>query len=486
MKVSSDRMSKTKKTKIELMGLEKYNVDIKSESPALLKSLIIQPVTKIKVINGNIKDTVFKPETLGFVSYAKGSGNGNNLVAYQTVILRRGKSGQPRLDWNTLYSPIFYKEKSITELLNIGVKYSILLETLPLEANITNMTDADFLGWIVAKTYFLHHIITTYSFGPNKHTWPDRNNHILNRLINLPNDFANDPDHVRELYRPITKRADCIVAVRELEAKQVQCVASYNLKRIGREIQALKIVEKTAKTYFFTTLNEECFLTTGENLYKEKLFWLKKNNGKNNKVNTAAGYDNVAGASYSDYVTNRDNTLSDHTEEVTIESPSVYTFRDDNVEYPEPPAVGNMPEGDEYARDTDENLPVQKKVNLSFKIKNGITYHKSYKGINEDYEEDDIADSPIYREKYMGITPGDIEPKRKGVLKDKYQKYVELYDNNNIAVDINPDGKMIITHKPEDDWVPSAIAGKKINKTEEINHTEAQILNALKGVVSDR
>lgn len=280
-----------KRSKRDLEALKEHGVDPKLKSPDILENLLVKPATKIQVIDGSVTDTTFLPETLGFVSYIKGSGNGNNLMTCQTVILRRGKSGRPRLDWSTLITPVFYNAKSIIEIMGLNIKYSVLIEKLPVESDITIMTDADFLGWITSKTLFLHHLTQNYGKNGGKITWPMGKHHILNAILAIPRNFDGDPDYIRELYRNTDKRAECIFNIRQMEVKLVQYIAKYNIFLLDRIRKAIKAVENKAEKWDYTTISRDCLAATYEKFNAQEKLWKKRIHAKpNNSTNEASDY----------------------------------------------------------------------------------------------------------------------------------------------------------------------------------------------------
>jgi len=267
------RAQRRAKNKLNPKELEKRGIDIKQESPDILKNNIIPPATKFQVLEGDIRDGTFLPETLGFISYWKPSGNGSNIAAYQTVVLRRGKSGRPRLDWNTILTPYYHEQNSITRLMGIDCQYNVIMEPISIEQNILKMTDADFLGWIVSKNLYLHNLATNgYSKNPSNSPWPQSKTHILNRLRNLIRAFGNDPDHVREEFRHASKRVECITALREMESILLHSSTIYNMEIIKRRKSALMNLEKKADKWDYLTISKECIKNTLTELIEEEKF----------------------------------------------------------------------------------------------------------------------------------------------------------------------------------------------------------------------
>ena len=198
---------------------------------SMLYEGIVCPAERFKV-SPLISNNIFKPGTLGFFShYKRCLSNAHTLAEAKVVVIRRGKSGKHRLDYNTLSFPtVFFADD--TYIYNYLEKhnshpYTVVMEPAPMQnIKLKSLGRLDFLGWALAKVMFLRNIdrnYMQYSF------WPKKQTNILNIFKDSISQQGSERLEEFELmFAAPQSRLVAITAIREMESTLARAMSAYN------------------------------------------------------------------------------------------------------------------------------------------------------------------------------------------------------------------------------------------------------------------
>lgn len=210
-------------------------------------------------VGTNSEDGVYKPGTLGLLSFVKGRDlDFANVVYFHVITIRRGKGGKQRLDFNEISFPIF-NTKNIMEMSKtadhmppLDRRYYVVIEPQPLSFNHTMEMDGhDFLAWACCHAKYLSQLRRATS---GFRMWPKDNKHIMN-IMSAMNDYMsgnyNDEQHVDmfEKYTAGGVREDFVRKMRKISSALAQSHVTYKLKTAKLEYDAIVHVHKNAKLF---------------------------------------------------------------------------------------------------------------------------------------------------------------------------------------------------------------------------------------------
>lgn len=222
-----------------------------------IRNQILKPGTPF-VVADNVKEHTFGPGTLGFISQYLNSGKTNLIVQLNAIIVRRGKGGKNRLNYNQLYTPIYLMDNvSFLEQLPLDMKYYVFIEKLIGSGNIAKLDPLAFLGWCSAYGIYLQNIAKYSKHGIK---WPEDKSDPLHKAINMLNIWEHNPQRALERYTTIEMRGKIVNALRTKEAEMVKCGLSYKyfisnirekaletMDNYGFNTEDTKKINKTAK-----------------------------------------------------------------------------------------------------------------------------------------------------------------------------------------------------------------------------------------------
>jgi hypothetical protein len=214
----------------------------------LFLSNIVRPGIMFRVIKPT-KDNVFGIGTTGFIGYVKGQDQDfPNVVFYEVIITRRGKSGKARLDPGEISTPIFFpKYKNLeTVFPEIDRKHFIFIDTSTdlISKDILEFDNHQFLGWATSWGYFLNKLNTMVR---KIKVWPNDLEHVLNIIRDLPHRFMEDPIYTLENYTSQKFRIAVVTEIRRFESALSRCAIKYLYKITCIEQKAIINLHKNAK-----------------------------------------------------------------------------------------------------------------------------------------------------------------------------------------------------------------------------------------------
>lgn len=208
----------------------------------ILNSHIFSTGTKF-VVTDQTKDGTFGPGTTGFVSYVKGKDRDfPNVVYLKAVVVKRGKGGKERLNFSEISTPIFEtSDVDMTDLMpDEKRRYYVHIEPeRDVAHDVMKMEEIDFLGWALS---YAQYIFKLNSRAKRISVWPQENNAICNRILNLEEYYSEDPEHTKEVMANLGARTSFVQNIRIKESTLVKCCLSYMLKIAQLEEAAIKAV----------------------------------------------------------------------------------------------------------------------------------------------------------------------------------------------------------------------------------------------------
>lgn len=195
-----------------------------------LESHIFRPGTKFRVTD-KTTDGTFGPGSTGFTAFVKGRDQDYPNVVYLSVsMIRRGKSGKNRLDRCEISTPIFdFEDEHLPKIMpNEKRRYYVHVEALGKDCStVLNMKDMDFLGWAYAQALYVYKLS---SRAKHYKPWPQSGDDLLNRVLNLPEYYAEDSGYVRHEYCNTMLRETFVRRLRMIEAMLAKCGLAYMSK----------------------------------------------------------------------------------------------------------------------------------------------------------------------------------------------------------------------------------------------------------------
>lgn len=232
-----------------------------------LSSNILSTGNKFVVTEKTV-DGTFRPGTIGVISYIKGIDTGCSNVVYLTaVVLKRGKTGKPRIDLEQVSTPIFSFETMDSSGIMPDKKRKRYIFTEPAPQTyrtIYEMEGLEFLGWSLAWVLYLRKLSKcTKPFC----IWPRKNGDLMNKMLNISSFWYENAEYTVEDFCSPLQREKFINRMRTLESTLVNCSLSYMIKVTESEVNAADYLihyNNKEKVY-----NEEVLYNT-YNFFKEK------------------------------------------------------------------------------------------------------------------------------------------------------------------------------------------------------------------------
>lgn len=191
------------------------------------------------VVTEKTVDGTFRPGTTGIISYIKGIDTSCSNVVYLTaIVLKRGKTGKPRMDLEQVSTPIFnfeVKESSGMMPDKKRKRYIFTEPDIQKYRTIHEMGCLDFLGWALAWSLYLQKLSKcTKPFC----IWPRKSSHIMNKMLNISSFWYENPEYTIEDFCSFLQREKFIKQMRILDSTLVNCSLSYMIKVTESEVNA--------------------------------------------------------------------------------------------------------------------------------------------------------------------------------------------------------------------------------------------------------
>lgn len=238
----------------------------------LFLSNMVRPGTMFQVIKPT-KDGIFGIGTTGFIGYVKGQDRDfPNVVFYEVIITRRGKSGKARLEPEEISTPIFFPRYKNLETVfpEIDRKRFIFINTNTnlVPKSILKYSNHQFLGWASSWGYFLSKLNTTVK---KIKVWPNNPEHVLNVIRKLPRKFIEDPVYALKQYTSQEFKIVAVTEIRHFESALSRCSIEHLYRTTNIERKAIVNLCNNAKTF---KLDKEQLKKTNTSI-TDKMFKLK-------------------------------------------------------------------------------------------------------------------------------------------------------------------------------------------------------------------
>jgi len=243
--------------------------------PNILKSNLFNPGTKF-IATDDIKDTTLPPNSLGFFSFFKSPDRDyQNVVYARVIIIRRGKTGQERIEQKEISLPIFLDKRMLDheEYLPIGRRLYLHVKEEPFaERNLMSISPLEFLGWCLAYTRYLKYITESFIYPTRRAHWDEqvvgRNIYNADKIATF---FVDSPAETIRTFAGRDFRNEFVVSARKLESKLIKCVCSYKKSTVASILNSSYFVEHT---------NENHYKVVDEKLAKNTVSFYKKKYAK--------------------------------------------------------------------------------------------------------------------------------------------------------------------------------------------------------------
>lgn len=222
--------------------------------PNILKNNLFNTGTKF-IATSDVKNSALPPSTLGFFSYFKNSDRDYQNVVYAMVsIIRRGKTGQQRIESKEISFPIFADEKMLEkeDYLPVGRSYYLHIEKSPFShENLMEIEPLDFLGWAYAYVMYLQYVASSFVYPSKRAQWSgDTVDGALLEAKRLSKHFGDDPNATLAVYAREEYRHVLVSAIRKFESKFAKCVCSYKRGAIASILNSAHFLDYTNKEYY--------------------------------------------------------------------------------------------------------------------------------------------------------------------------------------------------------------------------------------------
>jgi len=230
------------------------------------------------VVTEEVKDTTFTPGTTAFMSYMREPDmDYQDVIRIKMVVVRRGKGGMERLNFNSALIPVFKDPKMLEhdDYLPVGRKYYIHIEKEPKGSpDILKMEALDFLGWACARAINLKYITNSMAKKGAPKLWPSSPSSALNAASRFCEYFENnktstitefaDNQDFRELF---------VNELRVLEAASVKCGIIYHKQVVSAILNSARFMVYTNDNYFEVVDKAKAKKTVLH--YEKKSKWLE-------------------------------------------------------------------------------------------------------------------------------------------------------------------------------------------------------------------
>lgn len=221
------------------------------------------------VTTNKTTDTVLTPGSVCFMSFVRGSDMDFKNVFHSTCInIKRGKGGKERIDTVNISSPIFNidDEKSVSLMPDNKRKSYVHIEATPQFPNVDNMAGVEYIGWALSYALFLYKL---NSKGKTS-IWPEQNDDILNRILNVADNFNHHPDETKERLVTPTNIKKFVTKARTMESTFASLAMDYMVKVSGIEKAAASFLaskELCDSEFVKNTKEKEAMLQTLSRLH---------------------------------------------------------------------------------------------------------------------------------------------------------------------------------------------------------------------------
>lgn len=198
-----------------------------------------------------VKDNNLPPGSLGFVSFVRGIDESfQNVAKICAIMIRKGKTGKPRIMNSTICTPVFYMDaKPFIKLMpEEGVRkcYIHVERHVPMNTDIMAFGPLEFLGYAVAMSKRIKHM----SDQCHHKKWPEDKAHPVNALKRLPDIFNEDPEGYMEKFANEPYRCNFVEEARRMFSALVRMQLQLDLTRVDTEINAAEFLLYTNKGEF--------------------------------------------------------------------------------------------------------------------------------------------------------------------------------------------------------------------------------------------
>ena len=218
-----------------------------------LTSKLIAPGTKF-IVTEDIKDSTFGPGTIGMMSYiVKKDASFENVAHAYVAIIRRGKGGMDRLNYNQINFPVFFDERMTEhkDYLPLEKKYHVNIKTVDYdELDLLKIKSLDFLGWASAYTAYIYNLTNNLA---NRRVWPSDPKHILNSARRIPGLYEESKKETEKIYASTKWRTEFIKEIRRMESTIIRCVLIYKMSVSDIAKNAAKFIKFTNDEYYKVT-----------------------------------------------------------------------------------------------------------------------------------------------------------------------------------------------------------------------------------------
>jgi len=223
--------------------------------PNILKSNLLNPGAKFVATN-EVKDTTLPPHSSGFFSYFKNPDRDYQNVAHGVaIIVRRGKTGQQRVEVKDISFPVFTDKRMLKyeDYLPIGRKMYIHIKEREsfIKEDLSTVKSLDFLGWAHAYATYLKYIVTNHVHPVKRAGWSDETiDRPLIRAMRIPSLFNEDSNATLDSFGSDEYRRNFVTSARKLEAKLIKCICSYKKSVVASILNSSHFVVYTNQKYY--------------------------------------------------------------------------------------------------------------------------------------------------------------------------------------------------------------------------------------------
>ena len=219
----------------------------------ILKSNLFAPGTKFEV-TGEVKESTLGPGTTALMSYIKqADGDYEDVVHICAVVIRRGKTGMPRININEISIPVFSDPRMLDKenYLPLGRRYYVHVEKSTLtKENLMEVSDLEFLAWASAQSRYLNHLCNNVAKPKNKNLWPQEKSDVLLIATRFPEYFEKEPEELTEKYAIKDWRSKFIHRARKMEASLIKCVLLYKKGVTEIALNSAQFLDYTNTEYY--------------------------------------------------------------------------------------------------------------------------------------------------------------------------------------------------------------------------------------------
>lgn len=252
----------------------------------LLPCYIFKPGTKF-IVTPEVKETTFSPGTTAFMAYMREPDmDYQDVVRIRAVVVRRGKGGMDRLNFNNMSIPVFNDERMLKHdnYLPVGKKHYVHIEEAPIAVtNVMEMSDMDFLGWASARAISLQYFTANMAKKGAPKLWPKNNAAMPLVVASRLNDYfeSDKESSIIKFGKNLTFREEFIKEIRFLEAAAIKCYVVYQKLVASAVLNSARFMTYTNDKYFEVVDKKQAKNTI--DFYDKKVKWLNKmtiNTGK--------------------------------------------------------------------------------------------------------------------------------------------------------------------------------------------------------------